>query len=349
MNAYESNVDLDAAAQHIIEAEHLVLATHAKPDADAYGSTLALARALQTLGKSGDAWLMPPVPANLRALIGSELLRWHEPESDLGNPDLVVVLDTGAWSQVLPMRSFLEQKANRMLIIDHHLSGDIPAAWRHINGKAAACCELVAMLLPKLDPNTDLLADPVVRDALFVGLAGDTGWFRFSNTRERSHLIAAQLLAHGVDHARLYRQLQQTERPQKLKLMARALQNLEWLADKRVALLVLSATDFAESNALVEETEHIVDLPQMVEAVEVVALVTEAPAAKVGEPIRLSFRSKPGPNAIDVSALANRFGGGGHARAAGARLPGPLDRALKSVREALVTAVVSATKNGQAI
>src|SRR5690606_37676360 len=149
------------------------------------------------------------------------------------------------------------------------------------------------------------------------------------------HELAARLLREGVDQSELYRILEQTERPQKLALLTRALGSMKLLAGGRAALMILSATDFSQTGAVAEETERLIDVPQQIGTVEVVGLISERPSGNAqsqGRPTtRLSFRSKPGPNAVNVAELAGRFGGGGHARAAGARVEGSLEQVLPRV------------------
>ena len=342
MSHYESNIDLKDAARLLHDASDIVVTTHAKPDADAIGSVIALTTALRGQGTRAEAWLMPPVPAPLAALRGAQIARVYDTPPQLGHPDLVVVLDTGAWSQIQPMRGELEPLLSRTMIVDHHLSGDVPAAWRYVDGSAAACCELVAQILDASAGGPDPYQDAVVAEALFAGLAGDTGWFRFSNTRPQTHELAARLLRLGVDHSALFHQMQQLERPQKLALLTRALSGLEWVADQRGAVMVLKASDFAQTGARTEETENIVDVPQVVATVQVVVLITQTQAGTDGSPdgaIRLSFRSKPGPGAVDVAQLAQHFGGGGHARAAGAKTGEPLSDVVERVKSLLAKSI----------
>jgi phosphoesterase RecJ-like protein len=150
-----------------------------------------------------------------------------------------------------------------------------------------------------------------------------------------------------VDQADVYRRIEQAERTQKLALLCRALDSLELVADGRIALMHLHAADFVQTGAWAEETERFIDVPQMVASVEAVVLAVEtlpgdpngAASRSEGGGVRLSFRSKVGPDAMNVAELAARFGGGGHARAAGAKLAGPLDAVLDQVRTALVAAV----------
>ena len=306
----------------------------AQPDGDAFGAVVALTKVMHGLGKKVDAWFMPPVPRNLKSLNGSELVKHFETDAVLSKTDMVVLLDTGAASQVTPMLEQLRPLAQQTLIIDHHSSGDLPVKWRYIDGQAAACCEIVADLIAQLDIKLD---DPIICDALFAGLAADTGWFRFSNTRAHTHDIAAHLLRTGVDHALIHARLQQNEKIEKLALMSRALNSLELLQEAHIALMLLRADDFRDTNTDISDTEQFVDIPQMVASVQVVVLLTEPPPSpdESQPPIRVSFRSKPGPNALNMAKLAARFGGGGHARAAGAKVPGTLDEVASRVRREL--------------
>jgi phosphoesterase RecJ-like protein len=332
-STYRSNLDLPAAAALLGQPKQRVLiTTHAKPDGDALGSVVALAAGLRSMSITVQAVLMPPVPQNFRTLRGYECVEIFEPGMAITAPDLVVIVDTGAWSQLSPMRSILEPLLGRTLIIDHHLNGDVDAAHRYIDGKAAACCEVVAELLDELK----CPFDATVSEALFVGIASDTGWFRFSNTRPQTHEWAARLKRAGVDHAALYQQLEQTERPEKLALLTRALNSMKLVGDGKVALMTLRACDFADTGALSEETERFIDIPQAIESVQMVVLITEGPANCNGEAqpaIRMSFRSKPGSEAINVAHVAQQFGGGGHARAAGAKVHDTFENVLQRVQD----------------
>lgn len=361
MADYQSNIDLTEAVEMIRRADRVAITTHAKPDGDAFGSTVALTAALKQIGSHVSAWFIPPVPANLTLLRGAELVELYDPSVKMEAPSLLVVVDTGAWSQLTPMREMLTGSLDHTLIIDHHLVGDLPAAYRYVDGQAAACCEVVSKFIDELQA-TDMsgadLFTPTVCEALYVGIASDTGWFRFSNARPETHELAARLIRGGVDHAKLFRVLEQTQRPEKLALDSRALDSLKFLAQGRVAVMVLRADDFIETGALMQETDQIVDIPQMVESVQLVVLVTEPPphhhghgsvteaetrAASAnksdGQAIRLSLRSKPGQDAVNVAELTGRFGGGGHARAAGAKVHAPLDEVVERISAAAVEAV----------
>ncbi len=358
MNDYAANLSLPGLANVLLDdTGPVLLLTHAKPDGDAIGSVLAMVHTLRGMRREAHGVLVPPVADSLLHLEGADELEiFDDHYAPATPPAQVVIVDTGAWSQVGPMRPIIEPLLDRTVIIDHHLSGDIPAAHRYIDGEAAACCEIVAevielMIHPAHPPGrreTDTAGfkplPPVIRDALFVGIASDTGWFRFSNTRPGTHELAARLIRMGTDNAGLYQRLEQGERPEKLGLLCRAVSNLQLLADSQAAVMVLRAQDFAETGARPEETERLVDIPQIVEQVQVVVLITEHLVTEDGETrstTRMSFRSKPAPadagsdRAVNVAELAAHFGGGGHARAAGAKVDRPIDEVVPEVVDVL--------------
>jgi phosphoesterase RecJ-like protein len=356
MADYRSNITLSDVVRVIRSATRILVTTHAKPDGDAYGSVAAMFASLRRLMPDAKVagWLMGPVLPCFKGLHGWAGLREFDEAAaaELGEPDLIIVLDTGAWAQVAPMRRFIEPRVGHTLIIDHHISGDIPARHMFIDSAASACCSVLADVLDAIadfDPSRSrrladqnpLFVDPAVTESLFAGIASDTGWFRFSNTTAQTHLLAARLIRAGVDQAGLYAKLEQAERPEKLALQIRAMQSLKLLANKKVAMMVLHAVDFKETGALAEETERFVDIPQAVESVKMVVLITEPPTSgdERKPAIRVSFRSKPGKDALNVAEFAAQFGGGGHARASGAKIEGALDEVVKRIEAAVAMAV----------
>lgn len=344
---YINTISVEQAASFIVQGDPnrpgpVRLLTHAKPDGDALGSTLALTYALQQRAVEVEVVFVPPVPDALAALDARGVLSLYDPNQTYAEPSRVILLDTGAWQQLGPARVLIEPFLDHALIIDHHLSGDIPAKHRFLDPTAAATAELLTPLLDAIDALRPHPQGPIGSDAaalLFTALASDTGWFKFSNTTARTHRLAARLIELGVDHARLYGKLEQTERPAKLRLMARAMANLELTADDQACLIPLARADFEAAGARDDETERLVDLPQVVAGVRVVVLLSERMDSEGQVLTSLSFRSKPGSRAVDVAALANHFGGGGHARAAGAKLRGPLHDHLAKVRSAVIEAL----------
>lgn len=344
VNDYTANLTLERAADLLQKTDGpITVLTHSKPDGDAAGSLVALVTALNSIGKQATGLLVPPIAMSLDFLAQSPGISVVETAVALpATTERLVIVDTGAYSQLGPMADSVRPLLDRTLILDHHLSGDVPAADRYIDSTAAAAAEIIARLNGILlnGQTIGTQAQSTINEALFTGIASDTGWFRFSNVTPQTHRLAADLIAAGVDHAELYARLEQAERPEKLKLLIRAVDSLELLADARAAVMTLRAQDFIESGARPEETERLIDIPQQVGSVQVIALISEAQTER-GPQTRVSFRSKPLAHAVNVADLAAQFGGGGHARAAGAKLDEPIDTARPRIIEALTQAVAA--------
>jgi len=326
-----SNVTLDEIAARLSanEVQRVLLTGHAKPDGDALGAGIALGRALESIGKQVERRFIPPIPGNLRFLAEQVAITLHEGKAAeaIDEPDVVVVMDTSAWSQLENLHEWLAARHAKTIVIDHHLHGDDVGAMTYVDSRAAAVCEPVATLIDALG----VAWDELIGEALYLGIASDTGWFRFSNTRSQTHELAARLHRTGVDHGRIYAESEQSDRPEKLALLARALQSLRLVADGRGAVMVLRRRDFEQTGARDDETERFVDIPQLVGQIRAVALVVEQNGRT-----RVSLRSKPeDAQAIDVNTLASALGGGGHARAAGAKLDEPVDAVVEKVVVAL--------------
>jgi len=263
----------------------------------------------------------------------------RKPELPRGDYDLVVVVDTGAWTQLEVIAPWLRERHAQVIGFDHHARGDFVAARRVVDVGCGSCTALLARLVDAMGVSLAAGADErgrgSIAEALYMGLATDTGWFRFPNARAAEFALAARLLEAGVDKDAMYQQIEQSSRAERVELQACALSSLEMLSAGRVALMRLRAADFAETGAMLEETAGIVNIPMEIAAVRASILVVEDAQAGI---IKLSFRSKPADDSgsfIDVNELAARFGGGGHVHAAGAKQQGTLDEVVSRVRTAI--------------
>ena len=339
MSDYASNTTLNRIAARLRAARAMLFTTHAKPDGDGMGAVLALARALEAHGgeQRGEIWLMGPVEARLAVIAADTPYRMVDdglPGDDL---DLALVLDTGSWTQVGPLATWLRRHHDKVIGIDHHAKGDHDvAALRLVDPTAASTTELMVPLLEALGwPITP--GPGGVAEALFVGLATDTGWFRYSNADAETLRLAARLLEMGVDKSRLYQLIEETFRPQRLGLLARALASLEPRRDGQVAIMTLGPDDMAETGGLVEDLAELVNAPMVVGEIRVSALLAEVTPGRT----KLSLRSKPaltgnaGRTLLDMNVLAQRFGGGGHMHAAGATV----NMTVREARDALIAAI----------
>lgn len=322
---WASNADVGVVVARLRAAERVAVLTHLKPDGDAVGSTLALARTLTRIGKHATPVYMDPWANRFDAIVGDtdvifEREGWEADERVRG-ADLVVVCDTGSWGQIAGARAYVEARSDRAVIIDHHAHGDPEMApMRLIETKAAAACEIMARVCGGL-LGVDAEALPVdVAQALYLGIATDTGWFRYSNTTRATLVLAADLLAAGVCANALYQAVEQSDTEGRVRLIGRAVEGMEILDDGALALITIRQKDLKECGARLDEAGGLTDLPQMIGSVRAVAVLIEQEDGST----KISLRSKaeaPGmTDVVDVNEAAQTLGGGGHKHAAGARL-----------------------------
>ncbi|MDB5297753.1 MAG: nrnA [Phycisphaerales bacterium] len=325
--------------QQIIDAlapcKRVLVTTHVRPDGDALGSSVGLILGLRARGIEAEFLTLSRLPRKYAFVVADNGVTHHDADAgwpaaltDLSRFDALVVCDTGTWNQLPGLKERLADFAKPKLVIDHHLTQEDWASAKLVVTAAAAAGEVVAELLERWGvPLT-----PAIASALFLAITSDTGWFQYANTRPQTHRLAARLIEAGVDTDRIYQLLYQNERAERVALQARGQQSLELHAGGRLAVMRVGRADFAETRADVPDTESLINVPLQIRTVQASILMTEPPE---GGPIRVSLRSK---GQVDVARFAERFGGGGHARAAGLKLAGTLD----AVHDAVVTALVDA-------
>ncbi|MDB5325102.1 MAG: exopolyphosphatase-like enzyme [Phycisphaerales bacterium] len=312
----------------------VLVTTHVRPDGDALGSTAAMVLGLKHKGIAADVLLLSHLPTKYAFVYREADIAWMDAEAgfpadfSLAGYDALLVIDTGTWSQLPGLKPYVEAFTGRKLVIDHHLTQEDWADRKLVVTAAGAAGEIIGELLEQWQ----VPMSRAIAESLYTALVSDTGWFQYSNTRPFTLRLAAQLLEAGVDADRLYQRLYQNERPERVLLQARAMQSLELLENSRVSLILISRDDLAATNATTNDTEGLINLPLQVKSVAVSVLLSDPPE---GGAIRCSFRSK---GQMDCSAFAQQFGGGGHARAAGAKIPGT----LAEVRERIVAALAVA-------
>jgi len=334
MMEYTTNTTPKEIADRIRAARRTAIITHSKPDGDAIGSTLALKRMLDGLSKQSDILLVGPIETALLEIIKpTPFLLCDEEQQPDEDYDLVVSLDTGSWSQLETIEHWLRPQHEHTIVIDHHARGDDIAALRLVDTKCAAATQVLFPVLEKLGgPITGEQGG--IAEALFVGIATDTGWFRFQNADTDAFQFAARLLALDVDKARLFETIEATARPQRLRVLSSALNSIEYLADGAIALMSITADDFMATGAEPEDLTGLVNEPLCIGAVRVSILLTEREPGVT----KMSFRAKPktpGAVFVNVNTLAQNFGGGGHIHAAGARVK----KTMEAVRVDLLSLV----------
>jgi phosphoesterase RecJ-like protein len=241
--------------------------------------------------------------------------------------DVFLVLDTAEPSRLGAVLAGAEGR--KVLVMDHH-----PATSSSI-GDVVVCdpsaCATGELAFDLIRVGGDRLQPPEAQ-GIYVAIATDTGSFRFANTTARTHEIAADLLRAGVDPEAMYARIYAQYTPARLELVRRALERLRVAEDLPVAWISLRHADIAQTGAMREDLEGIVEYARRIRGVQVAFLLRELHDGTT----KVSLRSA---GDADVAAVARRLGGGGHVKASGAVVPEGLEaaeeRVLAEVREAL--------------
>jgi len=309
----------------------VLLFSHAKPDGDALGSLIAMRRLLLAADIEANPVIFDPVPDRYTFLTEKQPLRRLGFDFELralDNVDGAILLDTCALNQLEPIAEWLKSSPVEVLAVDHHVSRDDIADHRLIDETAAATC----LILFDWARRSGWPIDAHTAEALFVGIATDTGWFRHSNTDRRVHEAAGELIARGGRPTEIYDRLYMHESEARFRLRAALSSGIELAAGKRLAILTLPRALLQSVGAKLSDTEDLVNEPLRIAGVDVSIMLVE----QEGGVIRVGLRSRaPEASAIrdiDVAAIAAESGGGGHRRAAGARVLGTIE----SVRARLV-------------
>ncbi|MDP2871852.1 MAG: DHH family phosphoesterase [Bacillota bacterium] len=290
--------------------------THEAPDGDAIGSVLAMSHLVRACGGDAVPLCADPVPAVYAFLPRSAEIKTAPPDRQV--PAARIYVDCATGERAGPLY-VAPAPGVREINIDHHPSNTRFALLNWVDPESSSTGEMVAHLYDLLGVGLAGAAE-----ALYAAVVTDTGSFAFESTVPATHRLAARLLEAGVSPGQFHSRIYESREPAALVLLGRALRTLGYSAGGRIAHMVLTPQDFACAGARGEHTDGIVNYARTVRGVEVGLLFFALGADQV----RVAIRTRTG---VDASALAARFGGGGHPRAAGCRLPPPLDDAVQRV------------------
>jgi len=311
-----------AAADAIAAARNALVACHENPDADTLGAALGVAAIVERHGGSATLISTDPVPPLYAFLEGMD--RFISDPDDAADYDLLVVCDCGTLDRlggVLERHRPLFERLPRVLV-DHHASNTEGGPRDWVDPVAAATCELVTLLAAKLGVPLDA-GDGAMAAALMAGIVMDTSTFAHPNSTPRTLAVAAALVGAGAPLSDISRRLYRSKPDAQLRLFGRVLDRLEVSDDGLVIHSSLSDADLAATGTLSAHSEGLIDLLAQSETAEVAVLFKEAGP----DATRVSVRTKPG--GVDATVLTGAFGGGGHARAAGATIAAPLAEARR--------------------
>lgn len=315
----ETNATFEQIRQALDGATRIGVASHIRPDGDAYGSSLAMALYLRACGKDVRVWNDGGLTPKFRYLPQNALV--IAPPQVPQDFDVFLAVDTSTKER---LGSVLQAVGNvkTWINIDHHVSNHRYADLNYI-ANAPATAQVIYDYLRFV--NVDITPDMAVN--LYVGLSTDTGSFQYRGTTPHTLRVAADLIEYGVDVAAVSQAMYDNYPRRRLELLGALLHNAHFCCEGRAAGFSLTLETARRLGVSPEDNEGLIDHLRSVEGVQVAVFLEETPEGKV----RVSMRSKEAR--FNVSHICSAFGGGGHTLAAGARLPGPLAEAEKKVWE----------------
>lgn len=309
--------------------QRYLLTTHLRPDGDAIGSELALARFLEKQGKTVTILNTDPPPYTLEWMPGAERLQVFdgafEQRKALAETDVVVVMDTNAEHRLGDdLGPSIRQSGAKKLLIDHHTD---PETWfdaTYQRDTSAAAGELVYELIMDLDPS---LFDAEIATALYAAIMTDTGSFRYSSVTPRLHRVIADILERGgIEPAPIHTALFDNRSLASLRLLGLALDKIELRYDGKVGYTIVTHDMLQATGADSDDKKGLVSYVLSVEGVEAALIFSEA-----GGGTKVSFRST---GDTYVNKWASAFGGGGHRNASGAYVKKSMPETIAAVLDA---------------
>jgi len=318
----------DEISRVLREHNRFAILSHVRPDGDALGCQIALALSLQQLGKEVCVWNEDGMLEKYSFLPRAELL--IKPPAAPVDVDVAIALDTAIRNR-LGTAFGAVRSAKIWINIDHHLSNPGYGDLVYVDPTAPATGQIIFDLIQ----SQGFPFNREIAENLFAAISTDTGSFQYPKTSARTFEIAAQLVCTGINVGRLNQQLYENYPRRRIELLRELLHTMRFESDGRVASFGLSLKTAAALQALPEDNEGLIDHLRAIRGVIVAVFFEELSDGKV----RVSMRSKT--EAIDVCVICQKFGGGGHSLAAGARVRGTLAEVEQKVLEEICDVVKS--------
>jgi len=317
-----TNPDVQKTVEAIRARRRFVISSHARPDGDSIGSQLAMAYALQAMGKEVTVVNADPAPAPLMAFPAvPDIVIAPEVEGEF---DAAIIMECSSLARtgVKGLERFF------VINIDHHPGNSGYGQVNWFDASAAACGEMVFDLVGALGvPLTVEIATHV-----YLAILTDTGSFHYSSISPRTFDICRETLEAGVDPVLVARNVYDSNNMGRLKLFGAVLSAMQIDPTGHIAIVYLDHEMARAAGGTYEDTEGLINLPLTVKEIQAVVFFKQ----DEGDQYRVSMRSK---GAIDIGAVAKQFGGGGHKNAAGCTVTGPIDALQKLFVERIEQAV----------
>lgn len=313
---------LDEILKEIAQAESIIILVHENPDGDAIGSGLAMYQALQNMGKDVEI----VVPEWSRIFANLPKINELKKEGSKKKYDLAIALDCATIKMLNGWTNYFEDAKNKV-VIDHHSSNSMFGDFNYVDIDAPACCQVLYNMFEYY--NWQITKE--IAACLIAGLITDTGGFQYSGVSKDTFLMAANLIDTGIDASKIYKDVMSTHTKTSVELKKLILNRMQFLEDDKVTFTYMTLEDEKEIGCEVGDYEGLVNEGRNIEGVEVSIFLHE-----IDDGFKVSLRSN---NYVNVSDVCLMFGGGGHIRAAGAKIKGTPDeikeKLLKEIKRQL--------------
>lgn len=314
-------IEFSRAVEMLKKADNILILTHRNPDGDTLGSGFALLRALKKMGKKAKLLNNDEIPSKYSYLY-----------EDIGEEDFTeeFIVSVDVAEKKLLGDGIREKYGDRVdLSLDHHESSKFYAKETYVEPDSASACEIIYLVIKALGVSVD--SD--IASCVYTGISTDTGCFKYSNVTPRTHLIAAELIAHGANHSKINEIMFDTKTFGSIMLEKLCYENLEMFCDGKVAVISVTKKMLSDCGVDKSALDAIKPITRQIEGVGIGITIKEEEGGKTGVSVRTS-------EAYDASLICANFGGGGHIRAGGCEFSTTVEETKKKVIDYITNNII---------
>ncbi len=295
-------MNINSVIEAIKKSDHIGITFHQSPDGDSLGSATALLQGLRALNKDAYILCKEPIPKTFSYLFYSEEITGDNSDVEPGT-DIVIVLDCGDFKRI--NANISRGQDYKIINVDHHMSNEMYGDINYVDTNSAAVGEIIYLILEELQ----VKITKEIGISIYTSLLTDTSSFRHSNTTERTHEIAGEIINTGLNFTNIHRIIFEDKEFYKIKVIGEIISTMTLELSGKLVFMTITKNLLDKFNLENFDSSEVVHFGTMVSGAEVVALLKES---KDG--VKVSLRSK---ELLDVRLIAEGYNGGGHVRAAG--------------------------------
>jgi phosphoesterase RecJ-like protein len=335
MNSLTNRIDkqlIEEAKVLLDNATQITIVPHSGPDGDAMGSSLALYQYL--LKKEKKVKIVSPnaypvflnwLPQNSEVMIYANDKKIAE--EYVNASDLIFIVDHNSFKRSGDLEKLLEKNEAKKIMIDHHPEPEQIVDVMFSDTNMCSTCEMMYEFIEGLGDAH--LIDQYISECLYTGIVTDTGGLSYNSSNPRTYQIVGDLLARGIDKAKIHSNVYDNFSTDRMKLLGHCLdQGLEVLEEYQTAIITLTKEDLLRFNYKDGDTEGFVNYPLSIQGMMISVIFIEKE-----DMVKISFRSK---GDVPINQVArDHFNGGGHINAAGGRTHKELKVAINRFKRVL--------------